>query len=107
MSECDETGGSIADDLRAAQQANARYAAENERLRAVVEGARHAIESVLSDEQNDLRPPASIILRTVVRHLEALDAPWLECADHRRADGGSCCPTCTHEADAAPEDDDD
>jgi hypothetical protein len=47
--------------------------AENTRLRAVVNGTIHALDAVLADEQSDLRPPTSIILRTVVRHLRGLD----------------------------------
>jgi hypothetical protein len=55
---------------------------ENERLRTVVEGSAHAIEAVLSDERVDLRPPNSIILRTVVRHLrEATDGRTGEASD--------------------------
>jgi hypothetical protein len=50
--------------------------AERDQLRAVVNGTIHALDAVLADEQSDLRPPTSIILRTVVRHLRELDVSW-------------------------------
>lgn len=59
---------------------NERLWAENKRLRTVVEGSAHAIEAVLSDERVDLRPPDSIILRTVVRRLREV-APGLDISE--------------------------
>jgi hypothetical protein len=46
-----------------------KASSDADRLRAVAWGSAHAIEAVLSDELADLRPPSSIILRTVARRL--------------------------------------
>jgi hypothetical protein len=99
---------------------NERLWAEVERLRTVADGSAHAIESVLSDERVDLRPPDSIILRTVVRRLREV-VPGLDISEPMGGPlrAGETCGACGRSWEdghlgscptiqpTAPEDDDD